>query len=296
MRGKVGKGEAHGTFGELLQGVLPSGQDFLVTFPVDKYSTCQYVYSAKDEDLSVQPSWKRKSLQFGKAILQHYQLPLKGTLFLESQLQQGKGLASSTADMMATVRAIESYYQMAVPPEVIEAVLREIEPSDGLMYPGVVSYYHKEVRLREWIGECPPLTVVALDEGGEVSTVDFNNRPKPFNADEKQEYQLLLEKITAAIRTQDVGAIGEVATRSAEMNQKLHPKRMFTKVREICRTIQGTGVVTAHSGTFIGILISEQDSAYHEKVKEGLSLLGELGCPTEMFRSMSTSERKKVPV
>ncbi|WP_426983983.1 kinase [Brevibacillus borstelensis] len=296
MRLKVGKGEAHGTFGELLQGVLPSGQDFLVTFPVDRYSTCQFVYSAQDEDLCVHPSWKRKSLYFGQRILDYYHLPIKGTLYLESQIQQGKGLASSTADMMATVKAIESCYDINVPTEVIEEILRDIEPSDGIMYPGIVSYYHKEVKLREWIGECPPLTVIALDEGGEVNTVDFNCKPKPFTDEEKQEYGMLLEKITAAIRAQDAEAIGEVATRSAELNQKLHPKKMFAEVKRICRSIEGTGIVTAHSGTFIGILLSENDSAYSEKVKEGLSLLKQLGCPTEIFHSMSTIERKKVLV
>ncbi|MGQ7276515.1 GHMP family kinase ATP-binding protein [Brevibacillus thermoruber] len=296
MRLKVGKGEAHGTFGELLQGVLPSGQDFLVTFPVEKYSTCKYVCSAQDQELSVYPAWKRKSLHFAKRILEYYGLPVKGTLYLESQLQQGKGLASSTADMMATVKAIESCHDIDIPTQVIEDILRDIEPSDGIMYPGIVSYYHKEVRLRERIGECPPFTVIALDEGGEVNTVDFNCLPKPFTEEDRQEYAVLLERITAAIRTQDAGGIGAVATRSAELNQKLHPKKTFAQVNRICRSIEGAGIVTAHSGTFIGILLSENDSAYYEKVKEGLSLLKQLGCPTEIFQSMSTMERKKVLV
>ena len=66
--------------------------------------------------------------------------------------------------------------------------MAEIEPTDGVMYPGVVSFYHRKVELGEIFGPMPRLTVVAVDEGGEVDTIEYNRLRKPYTSEEKLEY------------------------------------------------------------------------------------------------------------
>ena len=47
------------------------------------------------------------------------------------------------------------------------------------MYGHVVAFYHRQVRLCRVLPELPPLTIVGIDEGGQVDTVDFNaSRPR----------------------------------------------------------------------------------------------------------------------
>lgn len=281
-----GIGKSHGTFGEFLQGVLPDNKDFLVTFPVQQFSECEFISLPENEVLLVYPSNKYKSHQLAIKILTFFDKPVGGRLNLSSCIQQGKGLASSSADMIATSRAIEDYFGLYIPIALLENFMREIEPSDGIMYPGVVVYYQKEVRLREYLGNCPPLTILALDETGEVDTIAFNQLDKPFNNADKLQYEELLNKVILAFKENDLKLLGDVTTQSTILNQKLLPKKTLNDVLDICRKINGLGIVTAHSGTYIGILISNNDPSYTRKIELGIKEMGQLGYPVKIFHSI----------
>src|SRR5690242_6583544 len=58
---RTGHGQAFGTFGELLQGRLPGGDDFLVTLPITLRSTAWFRLDPAGP-LRVSPSHKLKSL------------------------------------------------------------------------------------------------------------------------------------------------------------------------------------------------------------------------------------------
>lgn len=281
-----GIGRSYGTFGEFLQGVLPNEKDFMITFPINQYTECEYVPLPGRDHLKVYPSNKHKSHRLAVRILKYFDKPLGGYLKFSSNLQQGKGLASSTADMVATSRAIENCFGMNIPVELFEYFIREIEPSDGIMHPGIVVYYQKEVRLRQYIGDCPSLSILALDETGEIDTIDFNQIEKPFSYTEKLEYQKLLDKAILAFNSNNLKQLGEVTTKSALLNQKLLPKKTLYTTLEICREIDGLGIVTAHSGAYIGILISNADLNYTQKIEIGRQKLKQLGYPVQLFQSI----------
>ncbi|QPQ32766.1 GHMP family kinase ATP-binding protein [Lysinibacillus sp. JNUCC 51] len=292
---KRGVGKANGTFGELLQGVLSDDSDFLVTLPIESYSYC-YFYARDTDSIRILPMSKKKSAILASKILSFYKLPTGGDILIKSELEEGKGLASSTADMIATARAIENYYNLSIPVDVLERLIREIEPTDGIMYDGIVSYYHKEVKLMKYIGECPPMTILGIDEGGEVETIEFNKKAKPFNKEEKKEYENLLSKITSGILNNDMTLIGEVASRSALINQSLHPKRTFEDIKRINSAINGLGVITAHSGTYIGILLSQLDTQHDWKVKQGEYELKKLGYDVRLFNTKVQHIKEKFHV
>lgn len=283
---RKGIGKSHGTFGELLQGVLPNNKDFLITFPIQQFSECEFVSLPETEELLVYPSNKYKSYQLAIKILNFYNEPIGGVINLTSSIQQGKGLASSSADMIATSRAIEDCFGIKIPVTTLENFMKEVEPTDGIMYPGVVVYYQKEVKLRERLGNCPSLTVLALDETGEVDTINFNKIDKPFNDKDKLKYQELLNKAIIAIKENNLKLLGEVTTQSAILNQKLLPKKTLDSMLEICSKINGLGIVTAHSGTYIGILISNQDPSYAQKVETGIQIMKQLAYPVQLFQSV----------
>lgn len=270
LASKKAIGNANGTFGELLQGILPNNKHFLVTLPINKYSICEFSVDSQEEILSVIPVHKTKTLVFIQNLLTSYSLPIKGTLFLESELEEGKGLASSTADLIAAARAIESYYEITIPIHVLEAHIRKIEPSDGIMHKGIVAYYHKDVRLKKVMGNCPPLTILAIDEGGIVDTVKFNKASFHYTDPCKTEYQILLNKLTHAFQTNNIKLLGEVATRSAELNQYVLPKKHLDLLKGINEKIDSIGVITAHSGTLLGILLDKTDPSYQVKLQKGI--------------------------
>ena len=102
----------HGSFGELLQGALPEHGPFLVTLPIELRARARFVVPDSLRELSVHPESSWKSLRLAEALLRRYALPLRGELTLASEIPRGKGLASSTADLVATYRALARFHHL----------------------------------------------------------------------------------------------------------------------------------------------------------------------------------------
>ncbi|MGG0813253.1 kinase [Paenibacillus alvei] len=287
----TGSGKACGTFGELLQGVSVDGNDFLVTMPINRFSTATFTSYDQCSDIMVYPSSKHKSKQLADLILSHYRLPPGGMLEIESNIPVGKGLASSSADLVATIRAVSDCFQLRLDERQTEYFLRKIEPTDGVMYSGIVSFFHRHVQLHRFLGESPLLTVLGIDEGGELDTVEFNNKPKPFSNMECREYDDMLCRMTEAIRAKDVRTIGEISTRSAIMNQKLCEKKRLDDVLAICRQVDALGVIVAHSGTFIGILFTESDKRHFQQLHAARLSLLRLADEVHLFHAWNEDKK-----
>ncbi|MER7773048.1 kinase [Kitasatospora sp. NPDC096140] len=252
----TGVSTAFGTFGELLQGVLPEEDgDFLVTLPVARWAMARFEPDPDSDVLRVWPPHKKKALRLTAMIMADAGRPAGGLLKIHSTLPEGKGLASSSADLVATARAVANALDEAMPPRRIESYLARIEPTDGVLYPSIVAFHHRTVRLRARLGSLPSMAVVSGDEGGAVDTVSFNAIPKPFTAADKREYVRLLDRITGAVARRDLAEVGRVATASARMNQVLRHKWSLEGMIGICREVGGLGVVVGHSGTTLGILL-----------------------------------------
>lgn len=282
----TGCSTSFGTFGELLQGVLPDQKDFLVTLPIARWSTARFEVDPATTEVTVTPAHKTKALRAARILLDACGAGIGGRLTVDSGLPEGKGMASSSADLVATVRAVGNALGMTVSPELAESVLRDIEPTDGVMYPGIVAFYHREVRIREVLGSLPPLTVVGVDEGGAIDTVAFNRIPKPFSDKDKREYASLLDEMSGAIRASDVATVGRIATRSAELNQQLRPKRLLDEVIDVCRAAGGLGVVTAHSGTTLGVLLDDRDPGYPDRLAFAANALRMLAGNATVHRAL----------
>jgi uncharacterized protein involved in propanediol utilization len=253
---RSGTGDAFGTFGELLQGALPDGDDFLVTLPITRCSSAWFRLDPRGP-MQVFPSHKVKSLNLAVAMLAEHGAGAGGSLVVDSDVPIGKGLASSSADLVATARAVGAVLGFDTSPAAVEGWLRPIEPTDGVMHTGIVAFAHRRVQLRSTLGRLPALTVVAVDEGGVLDTVAFNQRPKEFTARDVTEYAVLLETLAGAVRAADLCAVGAVASRSAQLNQRLVPKRNLAEMLRISSDVGGLGVVCAHSGTMLGVLLAD---------------------------------------
>ncbi|MFJ1647805.1 kinase [Streptomyces sp. NPDC088258] len=283
---REGVGTACGTFGELLQGSLSDGVDFLVTFPISRGTRAWFRYD-HDGPLSVFPSHKTKSLRVARAMLDA-QGAGGGSLVLDSGLAVGKGLASSSADLVATVRAVGEVLGVDTSPAATEDWLRPIEPTDGVMHPGVVVFEHRTVRLRASLGTLPPATVVAVDEGGRLDTVAYNRRPHRRTAAQRREYERLVRDLAAAVAHGDLARVGAVATRSAVLNQRLLPKRNLDAMIRVGDEIGALGVVCAHSGTMLGLLLDAGDPDHRHKLLAASAACSRLPGATTVFRSFTS--------
>lgn len=284
-------GHAFGTFGELLQGALPEPDgDFLVTFPLARWATATFHHRPGQRGVRVHPAHKGKSRRVAETVLASLGVEGGGLLEIGGGLPEGKGLASSSADLVATVRAVGAAFGRSFGPDRTEAFLRGIEPADGVMYDEIVAFHHREVRLRRRLGVLPPLTVVAHDEGGQVDTVAHNLRARAIGPDERREYAVLLDRLAAAIAGADLPEVGAVATRSAEMNAARRPRSGFRDLLTVCREVDGLGLVLAHSGTMLGVLLDAGDPELSAKTDRIRTACAPLGGEVSVHRSLGTGD------
>ena len=286
LHSQAGFGRAPGTFGELLQGALAGdSNNFLVTFPIARQVTTVFESAQSSREIQTVPSGKHKSVRLIRRLLDDQGIEAGGTLTFLEQLPEGKGLASSSADMVASARAVADYYRFEVGEAYLSALLGEIEPTDGVMYDECVSFFHRRCKLIERLGALPPLRVVGVDEGSTVDTVEFNARAKSHSDMEIDEYSRLLRIISVAIHQRDKRAIGKVSTRSAEINQKYNPKRYLKLAIAVSETLDALGVVVAHSGTYVGVLLDPEREDADRQLYQVQIAMSQSSLPVEVFHS-----------
>jgi len=292
----IGFGRCFGTFGEILQGALPNGKNFLVTLPIQKFSRCMFTVEDQKENLEIFPYNKFKSLTFAKLFLAYYDLPLKGTIIIDSDLPMGKGFASSSADLVATAYAINDFYQLRLSKLTIEEILAQIEPTDGVLYENVVSYYYLDVKLHKQLGNLPEMAILAMDEGGEVNTVEYNAKEKVFLDNERILYEKLLTELEEAIKFQDLRTIGRITTTSSVLNQKFRNNNYLEAMLNINKEIGGIGVTVTHSGTCLGILLDKNSRDLQYQISQGYKLMQKINNLNNIyfFHTLCWDEQLKI--
>ncbi|WP_239096101.1 GHMP family kinase ATP-binding protein [Micromonospora lutea] len=280
----------------MLQGVLPEEErHFLVTLPIAGWAHAAFHYLPDSPEVAVRPSHKTKARRLATRLLRTYGISGGGMVELDGALPEGKGLASSSADLVATARAIADAIGIFLDAAAIECLLRDVEPSDGVMYPGIVSYHHREVRVREELGFLPPLTILAHDVGGMVDTIRFNRSTALPPMRVRHEYRTLLDEMSAAVRTGDLATVGRIATRSAELHVQRHPRADFAQMRRLCHEVGGLGLAIAHSGTYLGILLGEHREG-EERTTAALARCAELPGEVRVFRTLGVADYPPCPL
>lgn len=247
-------GVAPATFGELVQGREPlAGDDFLITLPISDSSTARFCGFAHSRHVYVFPGRKTKALKAARLFLEKYRIDSGGILQIESGVAEGKGLASSSADVVATLRALADYFRIELSCDDMLGIIRQIEPTDGVMFDETVAFLHRKVELKSVLGKLPKLCILAVDEGGEIDTISYNRKHFHFSDEEKTSYADLISRLSQAVLAKDVGEIGQVATISARLHQKRNYKKHLDILEQLAADVGAAGVVNCHSGTFIGL-------------------------------------------
>ncbi|MCS3397552.1 kinase, partial [Burkholderia thailandensis] len=278
-------GNAPATFGELVQGREPSsGNDFLITLPITLTSTARFCRFRHSDRLYVFPASKKKSLKAATLFLERFGIRTGGVLQICSDVSEGKGLASSSSDIVATLRALAACFDIPLSPAGMCAIIREIEPTDGVMFDESVAFFHRRVELGKVMGRLPKICILAIDEGGMIDTVEYNCHRFEFSREEADQYAALLADVDAAISRSDLRQIGRAATLSTQMHQKRNPKRTLRQLEALMREVGAHGIVNCHSGTFIGLCFdASAPDALDTIARAERTLRAALGQPISRF-------------
>lgn len=244
--------ECPGTCGEWVQG-FNEGSPFLVDCPINRFTRGKVRLSGQGGAWRI-PEGKTKVQALLELLKKAYGLEAGGTLTLNSELPVGKGMASSTADLVVTAAAVMLAANGQMPrSEWLAELTLQIEPSDSVMFPGIAEMNHLQGGHIRLLGSAVPASFLALDWGGQIDTERFNSQPCLGEHYRRHEGTLrsALHLVREGIALNDLERMAYASTLSARVNLEVNPKPYFHSFLGWVRKQGGLGLITAHSGTIL---------------------------------------------
>lgn len=250
----VGYGKSHSSFGEIAQGRLSNGKDFLVTLPIDMWSICNLTCVKRNGPLVINCEYF-KSKKIAARLLEKLDITdgYELTISFSRNIPIGKGLSSSTADMLSTVRALQEIFGFLLRNNTISKMFTSIEPHDGLMHKSSVIYNHRSGTLLNDLLYVPEYWIIAVDLGGHIDTIHFNKK-LAFTGECLESYDNLYDDIIDAFNKKDDIAIAECATKSTQLYLRRNADPARQQILDTYKKYGSIGVQNTHSGTCIGLL------------------------------------------
>ncbi|MCA0977165.1 hypothetical protein LCM19_02170 [Qipengyuania flava] len=250
--------------GELLQGpIIHAGklEIAIISLPLRRYSWAHYVCGAPgnhDDQLSGRSKCRKAiELYLGRHALT---LPT-GSWDFFSELPCGRGMASSTADIVATIRCLDAVFEGQSDVVTISEILREIERSDSVFLDSPALYLSAHQEVARLLPANAGFHVYYIDEEVAVDTEAVTGRLMTHYAHHLEPYQRLLADMLEAFDQRNLGEIGRCATESAILAQEVLPKKNLAAMLEQRGQFGADGIAVAHTGSVIGFLFADRPCA-----------------------------------
>lgn len=249
--------------GEIIQGVFEDDDGRLhrglVTLPLDVLRSVA-TFSKHDADgFSVVPPDRTKALRAAQLALDYVGCTgAGGRLTVASNIPIGHGYGSSTADVIASIRAATAAVGKRIPPSIISklAVAAETATDATAFEDEALLFAHREGTVIEHFGgSLPPFWLIGFrpDDSQTVDTLELV--PARYGLEEIQTFRTLRAMVARAVQDVDLALLGRAARISATINQRFLPKSGFEFVERYCDRIEALGFQVAHSGTLCGLLL-----------------------------------------
>lgn len=239
----------------MAQGLLGSSY-FLVTCPVDFFARVRVDLYQDPIGINVPPNCGKTAAGVLRTLEYLGYGHLGARIAISNPIPRSKGFGSSSADLSAAIAATGLALGIELTPIQIGQLALQVEPTDGVMFPGIALFDHRDGALVEQLGAPPPVEIVALDFGGEVDTLAFNrvDRGDQWKAI-NQETDAALTLVREGLGRGDPWALGRGATKSAIAAQQILFKPRLPDVIGFAEAVGAVGVNVAHSGTAMGVLL-----------------------------------------
>ncbi|MEG1311110.1 MAG: cobalamin biosynthesis protein [Romboutsia sp.] len=243
--------------GEFVQGILDK-EEYLSSYAIDLYSISEV--KEKMNDINIGPSKSRKAIE---KVFERFKLPIKESknisLNINSKIPVGKGMASSTADIGATIVATLGLIQKNLSSEEISKIASTIEPTDSIYIEKNSIFNPLSGEVIKYLGNIKNSKVIILEPTKTLNTMKIRNTPnynkiKIENKDIINEAFYILEE---GIKNNDLKLVGQACTLSSLANENIDRKEGLREIIEIAQNYGAYGVNIAHSGTVIGILMDQ---------------------------------------
>ncbi|MCC0684949.1 cobalamin biosynthesis protein [Clostridioides sp. ZZV15-6383] len=243
--------------GEFVQGIIDN-EEYLCSYAIDMYSKVYIEEKLRDINLG-----RYKSRLAIEKVFEKFNLPKKDTknisLNINSKIPVGKGMASSTADIGATIKATLSLINKELSSEEISKLATEIEPTDSIFIDKNSIFNPLNGTVIKYLGNLTNAKVVILEPNKVLDTMKIRlrqdyNKLKIENKEIIKKSFALLEE---GLKNDNLSLVGEACTLSSLANENIEKKEYLSEIIKISKKYGAYGVNIAHSGTVVGILIDK---------------------------------------
>lgn len=252
-------GVCHGTLGELFQGpVTHRGHTGIgvVSFPVDRYA---FAYFTEGEGPADPRPALPKAARSVRLFLRRYGLALPpGRWHRHTELDVGVGMASSTADIVATLRCLFQAFAMPYDLRAVLDILSGIERADSVFLDQFALYLSDRHEVVRPLGASIGFHTCFVVEPGAVDTAAVTPLLLRHYHRHRASYRDCLAELLTAFTTGDGPGVARAAGRSAALSQQVLPKRCYDAVAAHRREFGADGIFVAHTGRLIGYLFSRR--------------------------------------
>jgi len=264
-----------GSMGELVQG-FREGKEVLISLPIDRYSEMEVIWQEeKREKEKRNILWKsEKALEI--ALREWGMEHLVGQVAFRRlrEIPEGKGLASSTADIAALLGALARLLGRPLREEEIARIALQVEPTDGVFFSELSVFDHLEGQVKLSLPLPRYLGVVVVELPGKRDTLTLDREKLRKNWERhRRDVEEAFYLVERGLEEGDLSLVGRGATLSGEIVQEAEKEDLWEKVISLYREIGAVGVNRAHTGRALGILFDRRVYAPQEmlsRVREAL--------------------------
>lgn len=252
-----GRGYCFGSCGEFLQGSIDN-EPILISCTIDMGSHITITQS--DQHSTPAKPLVMKAIACTAAFFNREINTDQLAITHHSALPIAKGMASSTADIVAAIRATADFLAVSISNQETAAICASIEPSDSVMFPSPTLMNPRTGESLDTYFTLPNCRVLILESDTQIDTSEYYRD----NNHGYEDISAALNLWRNGVKERDWYQLGKAATLSAIQNQQSNPKPLFETVIAEVQQLNCFGICTAHSGSVIGILYDPVMTTEHD--------------------------------
>ena len=185
-------------------------------------------------------------------------LPEEVRIELRSNIPWGKGLSSSSTDILSVLCVANAFLRTQLSPGDLYRIAAQVEPTDPCLCDDI-SVFYQHTGCRGATVDLPPVTLLYFDAAPGTS-VDTLAMPDNRHPGAGRFFSWLLRRLIKAAADADYEQLFDAITYSAEYNQQLLLLPGFAELYRLAEESHA-GLMVAHSGTVAGLLTTPDRAA-----------------------------------
>ncbi|KGF12744.1 hypothetical protein HMPREF1639_05610 [Peptostreptococcus sp. MV1] len=253
---KKGYGTCPATCGELVQG-YSNKTECISSYCIDVFSRAIVTEGAGMSNKYTKN--KKKSVEAIGQVLDFFDIDRswmdKLSLSIRSNIPTGKGMASSTADIGASIMAILDYLGEDMEPNLISKMVANIEPTDSIYNENICIFDPVKGQVVDELGRLNIKKVLILEPAFKINTVRLRMRQDYYRclSENKELTSQAFKKLKYGVENDNMESIRQACETSALANENIKSTPYLRELIELARDCNYGFLNISHTGSVVGI-------------------------------------------